>query len=85
MYADAVTTVVLEVQSNPKAQKGQLKLSHWHFYFFLLSYTHLKQSTYIVEYFEIGDPLCVAQAVMETQSATMDMDVFQTRLEVMLQ
>lgn len=23
MYADAVTTVVLEVQSNPKAQKGQ--------------------------------------------------------------
>uniref|UniRef100_A0A7N9B1V0 Cleavage and polyadenylation specificity factor subunit 3 n=1 Tax=Mastacembelus armatus TaxID=205130 RepID=A0A7N9B1V0_9TELE len=24
MYADAVTTVVLEVQSNPKAQKGQL-------------------------------------------------------------
>lgn len=22
MYADAVTTVVLEVQSNPKAQKG---------------------------------------------------------------
>ena len=23
MYADAVTTVVLEVQSNPKAQKGE--------------------------------------------------------------
>uniref|UniRef100_A0AAX7TAR4 Cleavage and polyadenylation specific factor 3 n=1 Tax=Astatotilapia calliptera TaxID=8154 RepID=A0AAX7TAR4_ASTCA len=45
MYADAVTTVVLEVQSNPKAQK----------------------------------------AVMETQSSTMDMDVFHTRLEVMLQ
>ncbi|XP_017158525.1 cleavage and polyadenylation specificity factor subunit 3 isoform X1 [Poecilia reticulata] len=44
MFADAVTTVVLEVQSNPKAQK-----------------------------------------VMETQSTTMDMDVFQTRLEVMLQ
>ncbi|XP_027855711.1 cleavage and polyadenylation specificity factor subunit 3 [Xiphophorus couchianus] len=44
MYADAITTVVLEVQSNPKAQK-----------------------------------------VMETQSTTMDMDVFQTRLEVMLQ
>ncbi|XP_006786295.1 cleavage and polyadenylation specificity factor subunit 3 isoform X2 [Neolamprologus brichardi] len=44
MYADAVTTVVLEVQSNPKAQK-----------------------------------------VMETQSSTMDMDVFHTRLEVMLQ
>ncbi|KAM7375912.1 hypothetical protein PAMP_005673 [Pampus punctatissimus] len=44
MYADAVTTVVLEVQSNPKAQK-----------------------------------------VMETQSAMMDMDVFQARLEVMLQ
>nr|XP_020496360.1 cleavage and polyadenylation specificity factor subunit 3 isoform X2 [Labrus bergylta] len=44
MYADAVTTVVLEVQSNPKAQK-----------------------------------------VMETQSAIMDMDVFQTRLGVMLQ
>ncbi|KAG7224219.1 hypothetical protein INR49_019954 [Caranx melampygus] len=44
MYADAVTTVVLEVQSNPKAQK-----------------------------------------VMETQGAIMDMDVFHTRLEVMLQ
>ncbi|XP_054597604.1 cleavage and polyadenylation specificity factor subunit 3 isoform X2 [Nothobranchius furzeri] len=44
MYADAVTTVVLEVQSNPKAQK-----------------------------------------VMETQSANMDMEVFQARLEVMLQ
>uniref|UniRef100_A0A7N6ANG2 Cleavage and polyadenylation specificity factor subunit 3 n=1 Tax=Anabas testudineus TaxID=64144 RepID=A0A7N6ANG2_ANATE len=44
MYADAVTTVVLEVQSNPKAQK-----------------------------------------VMETQSTVMDMDVFQSRLEVMLQ
>ncbi|CAG5866479.1 unnamed protein product [Menidia menidia] len=44
MYADAVTTVVLEVQSNPKAQK-----------------------------------------VMETQSAVMDMDVFQSRIEVMLQ
>uniref|UniRef100_A0A3Q0T6Z3 Cleavage and polyadenylation specific factor 3 n=1 Tax=Amphilophus citrinellus TaxID=61819 RepID=A0A3Q0T6Z3_AMPCI len=45
MYADAVTTVVLEVQSNPKAQK----------------------------------------AVMETQGTTLDMDVFHTRLEVMLQ
>ncbi|XP_068582549.1 cleavage and polyadenylation specificity factor subunit 3 [Cebidichthys violaceus] len=44
MYADAVTTVVLEVQSNPKAQKA-----------------------------------------METQSAVMDMDIFQTRLGVMLQ
>ncbi|MED6281135.1 Cleavage and polyadenylation specificity factor subunit 3, partial [Characodon lateralis] len=44
MYADAVTTVALEVQSNPKAQ-----------------------------------------SVMETQSVIMDMDVFQTRLEVMLQ
>ncbi|XP_061651675.1 cleavage and polyadenylation specificity factor subunit 3 isoform X1 [Phyllopteryx taeniolatus] len=44
MYADAVTTVVLEVQSNPKAQK-----------------------------------------VMETQSSILDMDVFQSRLEVMLQ
>uniref|UniRef100_A0A7N8X881 Cleavage and polyadenylation specificity factor subunit 3 n=1 Tax=Mastacembelus armatus TaxID=205130 RepID=A0A7N8X881_9TELE len=44
MYADAVTTVVLEVQSNPKAQK-----------------------------------------VMEAQSAILDMDVFQSRLEVMLQ
>ncbi|XP_054652015.1 cleavage and polyadenylation specificity factor subunit 3 isoform X2 [Dunckerocampus dactyliophorus] len=43
MYADAVTTVVLEVQSNPKAQK-----------------------------------------VMETQSATLDMDVFHNRLEIML-
>uniref|UniRef100_A0A7N6AIF4 Cleavage and polyadenylation specific factor 3 n=1 Tax=Anabas testudineus TaxID=64144 RepID=A0A7N6AIF4_ANATE len=40
MYADAVTTVVLEVQSNPKAQKGH---------------------------------------------TVMDMDVFQSRLEVMLQ
>lgn len=44
MYADAVTTVVLEVQSNPKAQK-----------------------------------------VMETQSTIIDMDVFHTRLAVMLQ
>ncbi|XP_042356436.1 LOW QUALITY PROTEIN: cleavage and polyadenylation specificity factor subunit 3-like [Plectropomus leopardus] len=44
MYADAVTTVVLEVQSNPKAQKA-----------------------------------------METQSVVMDMDIFQTRLAVMLQ
>ncbi|XP_077394653.1 cleavage and polyadenylation specificity factor subunit 3 isoform X1 [Festucalex cinctus] len=44
MYADAITTVVLEVQSNPKAQK-----------------------------------------VMETQSSILDMDVFQSRLEVMLQ
>ncbi|XP_049597434.1 cleavage and polyadenylation specificity factor subunit 3 isoform X2 [Syngnathus scovelli] len=44
MYADAITTVVLEVQSNPKAQK-----------------------------------------VMESQSSILDMDVFQSRLEVMLQ
>ncbi|KAI4804111.1 hypothetical protein KUCAC02_025753 [Chaenocephalus aceratus] len=44
MYADAVTTVVLEVQSNPKAQKA-----------------------------------------METQSAILDMEVFQNRLGVMLQ
>ncbi|KAF3844910.1 hypothetical protein F7725_008073, partial [Dissostichus mawsoni] len=43
MYADAVTTVVLEVQSNPKAQKA-----------------------------------------METQSAILDMEVFQNRLGVML-
>ncbi|KAK5886351.1 hypothetical protein CesoFtcFv8_017391 [Champsocephalus esox] len=44
VYADAVTTVVLEVQSNPKAQKA-----------------------------------------METQSAILDMEVFQNRLGVMLQ
>ncbi|KAM9786390.1 cleavage and polyadenylation specificity factor subunit 3 [Syngnathus typhle] len=44
MYADAITTVVLEVQSNPKAQK-----------------------------------------VMESQSSILDMDIFQSRLEVMLQ
>uniref|UniRef100_A0A7N6A6M9 Cleavage and polyadenylation specificity factor subunit 3 n=1 Tax=Anabas testudineus TaxID=64144 RepID=A0A7N6A6M9_ANATE len=46
MYADAVTTVVLEVQSNPKAQKGATRLD---------------------------------------ESTVMDMDVFQSRLEVMLQ
>lgn len=34
---------------------------------------------------EFSDSLCVSLTVMETQSTIMDMDVFQTRLEVMLQ
>lgn len=74
MYADAVTTVVLEVQSNPKAQKGQ--------------------SVNVGVQRALLQPACLpvlnssdllASPVMECQTTVMDMDVFQTRLGVMLQ
>lgn len=42
MYADAVTTVVLEVQSNPKAQKGQLNCQ-----FSLCSFVGLHSNIYL--------------------------------------
>lgn len=43
MYADAVTTVVLEVQSNPKAQKGwNMKLLTSILVFYLYFYEYQK-------------------------------------------
>lgn len=34
MYADTVTTVILEVQSNPKIRKGTELLHFYHFFHF---------------------------------------------------
>lgn len=83
MYADAVTTVVLEVQSNPKAQKGRFLNVVW-------TAGRIFKKCFIlfifIKFVLIScDSNCVLLTVMETQTAIMDMDVFQTRLGVMLQ
>lgn len=72
MYADAIATVVLEVQSNPKALKG-----------LFLFMCHVDSLLYN-NLFLIPPPHDLF-VVMETQNAIMDITVFQARLGVMLQ
>lgn len=73
MYADAIATVVLEVQSNPKALKGL---------FLFLCHVDLLLNNMCLLLFPPDLWLFI---VMETQNTIMDITVFQARLGVMLQ
>ena len=92
MYADAVTTVVLEVQSNPKAQRGGFSLTQcvelsWRLTFSILFLYDCHYITFLCELMRGLMLMCGVGLVpvMESQCVIVDMEVYQARLEVMLQ